>query len=283
MAIYDFAFYVPKRLRARARHWLRFLQAAAAARNLEMNFETAAAPLGRVRCYVYVRGSLAAMQNLEREITNQLLPYSRAITDPQTVLRDVIIPSLRANRQGVKRITGLLHLFADQIKESRLPKPVMSPLSAGPAVRDFALQRRPKTAGQQCAKAIIKTVDQWLSHGLPIKDAVILCDQSMEEFLKAELRLPQRSGKGFNEVTNDAAKVGLVTRQEAYRLRRFHRTRNRLQHRGGRVQSETAVSMFDFILALLNRKFRRGSRPNLATHRRARASRARRWAQTLSL
>lgn len=145
MASYDFAFYAPKRLRARARHWLRFLQAAAAARNLEMNFETAAAPLGRVRCYVYVRGSLAAMQNLEREITNQLLPYSRAITDPQTVLRDVIIPSLRANRQGVKRITGLLHLFADQIKESRLPKPVVSPLSAGPAVRDFALQRDRKS------------------------------------------------------------------------------------------------------------------------------------------
>lgn len=275
MASYDFAFYAPTRLRARARHWLRFLQAVAAPRNLEMNFETAAAPLGRVRCYVYVRGSLAAMQNLERELVNQLLPYSRAIRDPQTVLRDVIIPSLRANRQGVKRITGLLYLLADQIEDSRLPKPVISPMSAGPTVREIALQRRPKTAGQRCAKAITRTIDQWLSHRLPIKDAVILCDQAMEEFLKAEVRLPPLSSKGFNQVADDAATAGFVTRREAYWLRRFHRTRNRLQHRGRRVRSETAVSMFEFFLALLNRKFRRGSRPNPSPHSDARGHAAR--------
>lgn len=78
----------------------------------------------------------------------------------------------------------------------------------------------------------------------------MLVDQGMENWLKAHLGLTPTFKMQFPKLIDLAAQRGLLNRKEAYRVRRFHSTRNRVQYRGGHVQARTVRSMLGFYIQL---------------------------------
>lgn len=74
-------------------------------------------------------------------------------------------------------------------------------------------------------RTLSRALHGWSSGDLSAGDAVVLCDQAMEDWLKAKLKVPPWSSKGPVGLLAGAQEANLLTRADALRLQRLRRLR----------------------------------------------------------
>jgi hypothetical protein len=72
-----------------------------------------------------------------------------------------------------------------------------------------------------------RALSGWLAANLAPSDVVALCDQAVEDWLKARLNLSPWSAKVLPELLARAVDIKLLTRSEAVRLQRLRNLRHR--------------------------------------------------------
>ena len=72
----------------------------------------------------------------------------------------------------------------------------------------------------------------WSAGGLSGRDVMALCDQAIEDWLKARLGFSSWSQPGLTALLARAVNVGLITRSERERLQRFRNFRERFDQNG---------------------------------------------------
>jgi hypothetical protein len=72
----------------------------------------------------------------------------------------------------------------------------------------------------------------WSSGNLAALDVLVLCDQTLEDWLKARLKLSPWSTQDFPALLQKAVVKGLITRMEAVRLQKLRNARVRARDEG---------------------------------------------------
>lgn len=81
-------------------------------------------------------------------------------------------------------------------------------------------------------RTLSRAMNGWSSGDLAALDVLLLCDQSLEDWLKARLKLSAWSTKNFPTLLEKAVVTGLLTRMEAVRLQKLHNARARARDEG---------------------------------------------------
>ena len=81
-------------------------------------------------------------------------------------------------------------------------------------------------------RTLSRAMNGWSSGDLAALDVLLLCDQSLEDWLKARLKLSAWSTKNFPPLLEKAVVTGLLTRMEAVRLQKLHNARARARDEG---------------------------------------------------
>lgn len=120
------------------------------------------------------------------------------------------------------------------------------------------LAEREKTKGHHSPEGrAIRTLSRALS-GWSVKllsgaDALILCDQCMEDWLRLVFNLPSWSGPPYLELIAKAQEEALIAEAEAQRLRRLHARRAALRSEEGGVRAAEVVATLKFCIQLVQR------------------------------
>ena len=77
-------------------------------------------------------------------------------------------------------------------------------------------------------RTLSRALHGWSSGNLSAADVVVLCDQAVEDWLKATMKVSEWSAIGLIELIVMAVQTNLLMPTEAARLRRVHETRSRL-------------------------------------------------------
>jgi hypothetical protein len=76
-------------------------------------------------------------------------------------------------------------------------------------------------------RTLSRGLNGWSAGDLSAEDVIILCDQAIEDWLKARLKVSQWSAKSVSELLAGAVQIKLLTRLDAVRLQRLHNQRAR--------------------------------------------------------
>jgi hypothetical protein len=98
-----------------------------------------------------------------------------------------------------------------------------------------------------------RAINGWSSGNLSPLDVLVLCDQSMEDWLKTRLALPAWSARSFPELLNKALEKKLLTRSDAARLQRIHKLRARLGNHRGKLDAREAEAAVNFCIQLIEK------------------------------
>ena len=248
MAGYDFTFSVASTLHPEATLWLRFAQRLSRIRGLELHYRCAKRTLRHAEFYVRVDGPLPEMQRLQRQLPEYYLPYVLGRNGPTKTAVKVISRYITENGVGVARITNVVFDLARQLESSP------SRLSFSPKVMIRAGLERARMPEDRVVKGLVGTIDGWLSDRLSNEQTLIACDQAMENWLKVRLALPATDRSHFPALLSQAIQASHLTRTEGHRLSIYHRSRNRVQHRSGKVKRETVRQMLEFVVSLVNER-----------------------------
>jgi hypothetical protein len=84
-------------------------------------------------------------------------------------------------------------------------------------------------------RTLSRALSGWASKNLSARDVLTLCDQAMEDWLKARLKVSAWSARTLPELATTAVEKNLTTASEALRLQRVH-------NMSARSQDERAVT-----------------------------------------
>ena len=93
----------------------------------------------------------------------------------------------------------------------------------------------------------------WSSGNLSTLDVLVLCDQSLEDWLKARLRLSAWSTQDFPALLEKAVGKGLITRLEAVRLQKLHNARARAHDEGSVIAANEVEEALEFYIQLVEK------------------------------
>lgn len=236
-------------MRSKTQNFLRYLQSIYKRNELEFHYKTSRASKEKViEIYITIDGPLPAMQHTQRMLPELFEYYTHFATGVRDVRAHILIPFFLANQDGLEKITDNVFKISKALGGSP------NPFAVSNALANKARSSGKKARESQVSKEIIWAIDNWHLGKISKKEAVILCDQAMEDWLKFKLSLPKTSRKGFVDVLNEAGDLEIISKMERYKLLRFHKARNRVQHRGGTIKSQTVNSMLKFYLDLLNKE-----------------------------
>jgi hypothetical protein len=78
-------------------------------------------------------------------------------------------------------------------------------------------------------RTLSRALNGWVTGNLSGEDALVLCEQALEDWLKTGLKLSAWSTLGTGELAAVAAAQGLITETEAADLKRISATHSRLR------------------------------------------------------
>ena len=185
MAGYDSTFECPERYREDLRTWLRFFSRAAATTGLEVHFTTRKIGKRWVKAYMTVDGPLPAMQLLDRQIGAKAMEHLRLGRHRLSRAKHIVGPFMKANREGVEKISDLVFEVLEFIRTTGVEFGTTHPTLA-PHVLKALEVKRPRSPKTRAIKRIVRAIDGYMSGEMSKSDTVILSDQSMLEWLKAE-------------------------------------------------------------------------------------------------
>lgn len=202
---------------------------------------------GRLAYRVCLGGSLSAMQQLNRELPGLAALYCRTHGIWGVDRLSLIRTCLDRNAAALTSVTESIYEVSDFL--SGKPPELAISNSLVRASHSRRLRRREKEAVRQ----LIDCIDGVISGKLSPKRSVILVDQAAEDWVKS--LLPDPPGY-FQPAVDMAEGKGLLTKREAASLRRHHRSRNRLQHRGNAIRRRTAVSILTDVARTMERRYK---------------------------
>lgn len=249
MAGYDFSFDSPNHLVEATRKWLRSFKKLSRAYNLEVKYRTVASNKRNCKeILVTVDGSLSAMQYIHRILPEETVYYLRYNNNSKSMGR-ILRTFYSENLKGLKGITKLVFDVSKRhnsepsgiVTSSYLLSRIGSKNRKSPAVRGII--------------SVITAFDNWLLDRISSENAFIIIDQGMEDWLNSKLTFQKSTRYSFPVVVDKAIDNNIISKWEGYRLKRFHQSRNKIQHRGGKANKNTLISMVDFFLRLANQKY----------------------------
>lgn len=85
------------------------------------------------------------------------------------------------------------------------------------------------------------------------RDVIVLCDQAIEDWLKAKCKVSPWSVRGLPELLARAVQARSIGRLEAVRLQKLRIARQSIDHQGADVPAVEAESTLKFCLKLIER------------------------------
>jgi hypothetical protein len=102
-------------------------------------------------------------------------------------------------------------------------------------------------------RTLSRAVNGWSAGNLATLDVLVLCDQSLEDWLKARLKLSAWSTQDFSTLLEKAVVKGLITRMEAVRLQKLRNARARARDEGTAVAAHDVEAALEFSIQLIER------------------------------
>jgi hypothetical protein len=84
-------------------------------------------------------------------------------------------------------------------------------------------------------------------------DVVVLCDQAIEDWLKAKCKVSPWSARGLPELLTRAVQARWISRLEAVRLQKLRNARESIDHQGADVPALEVESTLKCCLELIER------------------------------
>jgi hypothetical protein len=197
------------------------------------------------------------LQFLDRQLSQEAIRFLRIFVNPLQLTQECVWPFLKEYHEGVHYLSDQMFQLLSWVKDKapqlpELHKLQTADLIVSPESSKIGTAQPVRGHEERAKQSVVRVIDGWLSGQIRESDAIILCDQAIEDWLKGRLRLPKTSRAGFQEVTRIAEDEEIITKMQAYRLKRFHKARNRIQHRGGEVKATTVVSFLDYTARLFD-------------------------------
>jgi hypothetical protein len=131
--------------------------------------------------------------------------------------------------------TPVLHHSMRFVIYSLRAKTIMSPMRSDCREIFGNIAEKEKIKGHhspegRAIRTLSRGLDGWTSGNLSSVDVLVLCDQSIEDWLKARLKISSWSASRWPELLQKALSRRLLDHAEAARLRKIHRLRES-QHR----------------------------------------------------
>jgi hypothetical protein len=89
------------------------------------------------------------------------------------------------------------------------------------------------SAEGRAVRTFSRALTGWTAGNLSVLGVLVVCEQGMEDWLKARLNVKPWSSRGLPELLNKAIEKELVGRLDAVRLQKLHLTRVRLDDSAG--------------------------------------------------
>jgi hypothetical protein len=109
------------------------------------------------------------------------------------------------------------------------------------------------TAEGRAIRTLSRAMNGWSSGSLSVLDVLVLCDQSLEDWLKARLKLSAWSTQDFPALFEKAVGKGLITRMEAVRLQKIHNARDRSRDEGSATTEQEVEAALEFCIQLVEK------------------------------
>jgi hypothetical protein len=252
VAGYDLTYEISRGAAGGTKAWLTFFRRTATSLHLDVSYRLKSS--GRsIRVRITIDGPLIMIQHLDRRLGNEVFSFLKGRGFNRRILDGVLSPFLREHKKGALRAAQAIQ-ESTALLQSRGATVRTRPLTVSAAFHKRSWLRRPRSREDRAVAAISQAIDGWLRGVLSRERVAILADQTMEEWLKAICIVPEKSRMGFVDVLKTALGNDLVTQMEAYRLRTYHRIRNRVQHRGGRLSEGTLMNMLDYYVKRMNNR-----------------------------
>jgi hypothetical protein len=101
-------------------------------------------------------------------------------------------------------------------------------------------------------RIVTRAMSGWSSGNLSNVDVLVLCDQAMEDWLKARLNVPAWSARGLPDLLERAVEKELIVPQEAVRLQKVLQLREPLPD-SGTVSAAAVESALDCCIQVLDK------------------------------
>jgi len=102
-------------------------------------------------------------------------------------------------------------------------------------------------------RTLSRAMSGWSSGSLSALDVVVLCDQSLEDWLKTRLKLSAWSTQDFPVLLEKAVGKGFITRLEAVRLQKLHNARVRVGDEGSATAANEVEAALEFYIQLVEK------------------------------
>ena len=109
------------------------------------------------------------------------------------------------------------------------------------------------SAEGRAIRTVSRAMNGWSSGNLSTLDVVVLCDQSLEDWLKARLKVSTWSTQDFPMLLEKAVGKGLITHLEAVRLQKIHNTRARSRDEGSVIAAQEVERSLEFCIQLVEK------------------------------
>ena len=109
------------------------------------------------------------------------------------------------------------------------------------------------SAEGRAIRTLSRAMSGWSSGNLSTLDVVVLCDQSLEDWLKARLKVSAWSTQDFPTLLEKAVGKELITLLEAVRLQKLHSARVRARDAGSIVAANEVEAALQFCIQLVEK------------------------------
>ena len=109
------------------------------------------------------------------------------------------------------------------------------------------------SAEGRAIRTLSRAMSGWSSGNLSTLDVVVLCDQSLEDWLKMRLKVSAWSTQDFPTLLEKAVGKGLITLLEAVRLQKLHNARVRARDAGSIVAANEVEAALQFCIQLVEK------------------------------
>jgi hypothetical protein len=111
------------------------------------------------------------------------------------------------------------------------------------------------TAEGQAVRTFGRALTGWVATNLSVLDVLVVCEQGMEDWLKARLKIKPWSSRGLQDLLAKAIETGLVTRLDAVRLQKMHLARVRLDDSGAGGSAQDAERALELCISVVEKQW----------------------------
>jgi hypothetical protein len=102
-------------------------------------------------------------------------------------------------------------------------------------------------------RTLSRAMNGWSSRNLSALDVLVLCDQALEDWLKARLKLSAWSTQDLPVLLDKAVDDRLITHLEGVRLQKLHNARARARDEASIVAAHDVEAALEFSIQLVER------------------------------